>query len=204
MFLYQSAYLDRNLYCAGYSSLMHHEKIIPHREVMYVNMHIRAVNWRFGTVELWHCYRMVRVVLQVEGVFRAQVAFLAELAFRAEVAWALVSSVCVSQVDVHLSLYVSSMSEDALWCHSGKEGIWPFGFDEASLGVFLSQPLPFYALETQHPTSSLLGLWPKVSWSNTVFSLLGHNKTCLWPFWPYSRPGACWTVSAVHDLLALP
>jgi len=39
----------------------------------------------------------------------------------------------------------------------GKEGSRMFGFDEALPGVFVSQPLPCYALETQHPASSLLG-----------------------------------------------
>jgi len=39
----------------------------------------------------------------------------------------------------------------------GMEGSRTFGFDEALLGVFVSQPSPCYAQETQHPTSSLLG-----------------------------------------------
>jgi hypothetical protein len=39
----------------------------------------------------------------------------------------------------------------------GKEGSRAFGYDEALPGVFVSQPSPFYAPETQHPASSLLG-----------------------------------------------
>jgi len=52
---------------------------------------------------------------------------------------------------------VSSMSVDSLRCQFGKEGSRTFGFDEALLGVFLSQPSPCYAQDTQHPASSLLG-----------------------------------------------
>ena len=39
----------------------------------------------------------------------------------------------------------------------GKEGSRTFGFDEALLGVFILQPSPCYAQETQHAASSLLG-----------------------------------------------
>jgi hypothetical protein len=49
------------------------------------------------------------------------------------------------------------MSADSLRFHFGKEGTRTFGFDEALLGVFVSQPSPCYAQETQHPASSLLG-----------------------------------------------
>jgi len=41
-------------------------------------------------------------------------------------------------------------------------------------------------------------------WSGIVFPLSWSAKTLFWPFWPYSRPGACQTVPAVPDLLALP
>jgi hypothetical protein len=58
---------------------------------------------------------------------------------------------------VHLFLCVSSVSADSLRCHFGKEGSRAFGYDEALPGVFVSQPSPFYAQETQHPASSLLG-----------------------------------------------
>jgi hypothetical protein len=46
---------------------------------------------------------------------------------------------------------------DSLQCHFGKEGSRTFGFDEALPGVFVSPPSPFYAQETEHPASSLLG-----------------------------------------------
>jgi len=36
------------------------------------------------------------------------------------------------------------------------------------------------------------------------FPLMRYMKTLLWPFWPYWRPGACRTVPAVPNLLALP
>jgi len=85
------------------------------------------------------------------------------VAFRAEVALALVSSVCVARVEVQLFLCISSMSADALRGHFGKEGICPFDFHEASLGVLLSQPSPFYTLESQHPASSLVRLRREVS-----------------------------------------
>jgi hypothetical protein len=58
---------------------------------------------------------------------------------------------------VHLFLCVSSVSADSLRCHFGKEGSRAFGYDEALPGVFVSQPSHFYAQETQHPASSVLG-----------------------------------------------
>ena len=86
-----------------------------------------------------------------------------EVAFRAEVASALVSSDCVPRAEVHLFLYVCSVSADSLRCDFDKEGIRPFDFEEASLCVILSQPVPCYAPETHYPASSLLGLQRKVS-----------------------------------------
>ena len=76
---------------------------------------------------------------------------------RAEVELAMESALCVGQGEVHLFLCVSSVSADSLRCHFGKEGSRAFGYDEALPGVFVSQPSPFYAQETQHPTCSLLG-----------------------------------------------
>jgi len=69
---------------------------------------------------------------------------------------ALDSALCVGRVEVHMFLCISSVPADSLRCHFGKEGSRTFGFDEALLGVIISQPSPFYAQETQHPTSSLL------------------------------------------------
>ena len=54
-------------------------------------------------------------------------------------------------------LRVSSMSADSLRCHFGKEGSRTLGFDKALPGVFVSQPSPFCAKETQHHASVLLG-----------------------------------------------
>jgi len=68
----------------------------------------------------------------------------------------------------------------------------------------LSQTSPVYVQETKHPASSLLGPWHVVSWSDIVCPPLPHTETHLWPFWPYSMPGACWTVPALHYLFALP
>jgi hypothetical protein len=49
------------------------------------------------------------------------------------------------------------MSADSEQCHVGKEGSQTCASDEPLPGVFLPQPSPFYAQETKHPTSSLLG-----------------------------------------------
>ena len=70
---------------------------------------------------------------------------------------ALDSAVCVVWAEVHLFLCVSSGSADSLRCHFGKEGSRAFGYDKALPGVFVSQPSPFYALETEGPASTILG-----------------------------------------------
>jgi hypothetical protein len=82
---------------------------------------------------------------------------LVRVACLAEVESALESALCVKRVEVHLFLYMSSVSADSLRCHFGKEGSRTFGFDEALPGVMVSQPLPCFAQETQHLASSLLG-----------------------------------------------
>ena len=48
MFHYQSAYLDQNLYCAGYPVQKHHDWKIEQWEEPYVNMNIRRSIWRYG------------------------------------------------------------------------------------------------------------------------------------------------------------
>jgi len=73
-----------------------------------------------------------------------------------EVESALESALCVGQAEVHLFFCVSSMSADSLRCDFGKEGSRTFRYDEALPGVFVSQPSPFAARETQHPSSFLL------------------------------------------------
>jgi hypothetical protein len=74
-----------------------------------------------------------------------------------EVESALDSALCVRWGEVHLFLCVFIVSVDSLQCHFSKEGSPMFGYDEALPGVFVLQPSPLYAQETQHPTSSLLG-----------------------------------------------
>jgi len=163
---------------------MHHDHKIPHREDLYVTTYIRLANWGFGNFKLRKCYQLGRV------------ACLAEVVSAPE------SAVCIGRVKVHLFLCICSMSADSLWCHFGKEGSRTCGFDEAYPGVFLSQPSPFFAQETQHPTFSLLGPGREDSWPGISFPLLRHVKSLLWPFCPYSRPGTCRTVAAVPNLLA--
>jgi hypothetical protein len=139
-----------------------------------------------------------------------QVAFWAEMASAQESAleWALEtaveSAVLIGWAEVRLYLCVSSVPPDFMRCNFTKEDIRPFDFDEALLRVLLLQPSTCYAHETQHPGSSFLRLRCEVSLSDTEFPLLRRAKIRLWPFWPYSMPGACWTVRAVRDLLALP
>jgi len=54
-------------------------------------------------------------------------------------------------------LHLQRVFADSLQCHFGKEGSRTFGYDEALPGVFVSQPSPVYAQETQHPASALHG-----------------------------------------------
>jgi len=70
---------------------------------------------------------------------------------------ALVRALCLRLGEVHLFLCISSVSADYKRRHFGKEGSLAFGDDKALLGLFVSQPSPCYAQETQHPASSLLG-----------------------------------------------
>jgi len=181
--LHQSACLDQNQYR---DLCPHHHQKFTHAEELYANTYIRPAYWRFQKVELCKCYRLGRV------------------ACRAEVESALVSALCIGRVEVHLFLCVSIVSADTLQCHFGKEGSRIFGFDEALPGVFVSEPSPFYALDTQHPALSLLRPRGVVSGWDILFPLLRRARSLLWHFWPYSTPGACRTVPAVPDLLPLP
>jgi len=131
---HQAAYLDQNQYRARYP---HHRKI-PYTEELYSNTYIRQANWRFEKVEPRKCYRLGWV------------------ACGAVVESALESALCVGRVEVHLFYCVSSVSADSLRCHFGQEGSRTFGFDKALPGVFVSQPSPICAQDTQHPASSLL------------------------------------------------
>jgi len=152
-------------------------KIEP-REAGNVDTHIRVAHLLFRSFELSHCHQVARVAFQ--------------------------ASVVLVVVEVHQFLCASSESVDSLLCHFGKEGSRPFDFPEPLLGVFLSQPSPCYAQETQHPASSLLELWRVVSWIFVACSQLWLVKTLPSPFRPYSRQDACLTIQAVPDLLVLP
>jgi len=122
IFLNQSAYLDQNLYRAGYSGQIHQDWHIQRMEELYVNMHMWPANWRFGIVVLWNCYQLGWVPCL------------------AEVASLLESAVYVGRVEVNLFLWVSSVTADSFQHHCGKEDSRTFGFDEAMPGVFRSQP----------------------------------------------------------------
>jgi len=180
--LHLSSYLDQNRYHARFPQ---HRKI-PHREELYSNMYIPGANWQFEKVEFQKCYRLGLV------------------ACRAVVELALESALCVRRVQVHLFHCISSMSADYLWCPFGKEGSRPLGFYVALPGVFASQSSPFCAQATQHPASSVLGPRHVVCYWSIYFPRLQRAKSLLWPFWPYSTSGACRTVPAVPNLLALP
>jgi hypothetical protein len=58
---------------------------------------------------------------------------------------------------MHLFHCVSSVYADSLRWDFGKNGSTMFGYQEALPGDFVSQPLPFFAEETEHPAASLLG-----------------------------------------------
>jgi len=61
-------------------------------------------------------------------------------------------------VEVHLCLCASNVSVDLFWCHYVKKGSRPVDFRDTLPGVFRSQPSPWYAWNTPHPTSFLLRL----------------------------------------------
>ena len=99
----------------------------------------------------------------MQEAFRAEMASAQESALESALEAAVDSAVCVSLVEVHLFLCVSSISPDCLYSHFGKEGNYPLDFDKASLGVLLLQPSPCYALETEHLPNSLVRLQCEVS-----------------------------------------
>jgi len=65
------------------------------------------------------------------------------------------ASVAPVVVQVHPCLCASSESLDSLLCQFGKEDSHLFDFPEPLPGVFLSQPSPSYARETQYHATSL-------------------------------------------------
>jgi hypothetical protein len=85
-----------------------------------------------------------------------------------------------------------------------KWGIRPFGLDEALLCVSLLQPLPCCAPASQNPISVRFDPHHEDVWFNTEYSVLRHANTHFWRFSPYSTPGTCGTIPAVHYLLTLP
>jgi len=129
---------------------------------------------------------------------------MAQVAFQVEVELFLMSAVWVGLEEVRPCPCASSLSVDSWRCHFGKEGSRQFDFDKPLPGVVLLQLSPFYAQEIQHPASSLPRLLREASKSAAAFPLSRLAKTLLQPFSPYSTPGACLTVLAVPDLLALP
>ena len=66
-------------------------------------------------------------------------AFWSEVAYLAEMASALESAVCISRVEMHRFHCVSGVSADTSQCDCVRNSIRLCGFDEAWLGVFLSQ-----------------------------------------------------------------
>jgi len=56
MFLHDSAYLDQNLYRAGFPGRMHQEYKIQHRQEKYVNTRIQPAHCWFRYMELQNCY----------------------------------------------------------------------------------------------------------------------------------------------------
>jgi hypothetical protein len=87
---------------------------------------------------------------------------LEQVGFQAEVVSAVVLVVRDIEAEVHPSLCTSIVPADSVLAHFGNKGSDPLDCQEPSLGVCLSQPSTWIALETLLPTSFLLGLWYKV------------------------------------------
>jgi len=153
MDLHQSANLEWNLYRAWDPWHMDQDWQIERREARNVYTHIRVAHLLFRCFELSHYHS----VAQVE--FRALVAPVV--------------------VVVHPFLCTSCESVDSLLCHLGKEGSRPLDFPEPLPGVFLSQPSPCYAWQTQCPAYSLLELQRLVSWLVVAFPQSQCAKTLL-------------------------
>ena len=144
----------------------------------YVYTDIRVAHLLFRSVDFPHCHQV------------------AQVAFRASVAPVV--------VEFHSCLCTSSESVECLLRNFYKEDSRPFDFHNPLPCVCLSHPSPSYARATQHRASSFLRLWRVVSRSVVAFPLSRSMTSLLYPFWPYSRQDAWWTVQAVPDLLVLP
>jgi len=108
MFLHQSAYLDRNLYLAGYPGQMNQDSNIRDTEEMYVKTHILLANWQYGYVVLRN-YDQLR-----------QVACPAKV----------VSAVRVGRVEVDLLLLIPRVAAESFLVPFGQEGILTCSFDK--------------------------------------------------------------------------
>jgi len=186
MFLHHSTNLEWNLHRARNPQHMYHDWKFERRKGEHVYIHIWRADVGFCNCALDFCHRM------------------AQVAFWVKVSLLLVSGGCVELEGVCPSLGASSLSVDSLQCHFGMDGSSQFDFHKPSPCVVLSQLSPGCTLEIQHPASSLRGLLRGVSRSGVAFPPSLHAKTLHLPFSPYSRQGACLTVLAVPDLLALP
>jgi len=121
MFLHQSAYLDCNLYRAGYRGHLNQDWKIEHWEEEHLNTHIWETNYQFRNFERRYCHQVTQV------------------AFRAEMASDLVSAVSGGWAEVHASLLrlkrISGFFEDPLW-----QVRHPFMWFWQSIGGCLSIP----------------------------------------------------------------
>jgi len=102
------------------------------------------------------------VAIHREVAFQAKMAFRAEVAFRAEIAFRMEAAFRVDMprvlVEVCRFLSASGVSADCFLCDLSLEGRRPYDFYKPLLGVFLLQPSPFYAQDTQLLASSVLRL----------------------------------------------
>jgi len=186
MFLPQSANLDQSLYHAGYPGNTHQDWQNQHLEQKYVDTSIQVANCWFGKFGHSHCHQVAQLALEMHMVLVQ------------------VSAGCIGLVEIHPFLCAFSMSADSLLCNVGKECSHPCGFHEALPGVIISQLSPSIAEETQLTTTSLFALRLEVSWKAIALSPLQCAQTLLCSLWSHSEQGACQTVLAVPDLLALP
>jgi len=163
---------------------------------MHYDWKIECLEVENAYTQSWMAYLLFHNLRFPRHDLAAQVGSRVEMAY-----WADVPTVLV---EVQRFRSASSVSADSLLYHFGMEGSQPYDFCKPLPGVSPSQPSSCDAQETILFASSLLGLQREVSGIVVVFPLLRGAKTCLWPFSPYFRQGACRTVPAVPDLLASP
>ena len=156
MCLHQSANLEYNLYHTCDTWHMHQDWKIERWEEEYVYTHIRVAHLGFRNLELPHYHHMMQVALRAE--------------------------VAPVPLEVHPCLCTCRMSAESLLYRFGKEGSPLAEFHEPLPGVFISQPSPLDAQDTQLHSSSLLRLRCKARWSASEFPLLWCAKSILGPF----------------------